>query len=333
MAVELLEQQITAAKISTSKPFVTKDTYIDPGLKELNRERNYARKIFQTTRNPVFKSKLNKINKMISKLSEKVQSEGLVNELRKLNADDGTIWKYVKPFKKKFKNIPNLISPAGIANTDQEKANFLADSLEKQFTLNNISDPDTEEIVSDSVTCFRINNNYPSELNDPPFPSEIVKCIKKLKINKAPGIDSIDNKMLKNLPWNIILNLNTIIHKIMAIGHFPSRWKTATVVPILKPANSLTAFCSHTLTPLSSANHYTEPSSHPLALRTQQLTDSSRQLACPHDWTQDLWRSVPDSYCHYSFTRHDVTLTSSFQSYVTEKDYDELKGLSLTFPD
>ncbi|GBM74232.1 RNA-directed DNA polymerase from mobile element jockey [Araneus ventricosus] len=182
---------------------------------------------------------------MISKLSEKVQNEGLVNELRNLNADDGTIWKYVKPFKKKFKNIPNLISPAGIGNTDQEKANFLADSLEKQFTLNNVSDPDTEEIVSDSVTCFRINNNYPSELNDPPFPPEIVKCIKKLKINKAPGIDSINNKILKNLPWNIILNLNTIIHKIMTIGHFPSRWKTATVVPILKPGKDPTDTSSY----------------------------------------------------------------------------------------
>ncbi|GBN71387.1 hypothetical protein AVEN_149360-1 [Araneus ventricosus] len=170
MAVELHEKQITAAKISTSKPFVPKDMYVDPRLKELNKERNYARKISQTTRNPVFKSKLNKINKLISKLSEKVQNEGLVNELQNLRADNGTIWKYVKPFKKKHRNIPNLISPAGIANTDQEKANFLADSLEKQFTLNNISDPDTEEIVSDSVTCFRINNNYPSELNASPFP-------------------------------------------------------------------------------------------------------------------------------------------------------------------
>ncbi|GBL92882.1 hypothetical protein AVEN_164225-1, partial [Araneus ventricosus] len=137
---------------------------------------------------------------MISKLSEKVQNEGLVNELRNLNADDGTIWKYVKPSKKKFKNIPNLISPAGIGNTDQEKANFLADSLEKQFTLNNISDPDTEEIVSDSVTCFRINNNYPSELNDPPGRAERVGGRGKGEIGRGPGIDSINNKILKNLP-------------------------------------------------------------------------------------------------------------------------------------
>ncbi|GBM55658.1 hypothetical protein AVEN_6848-1 [Araneus ventricosus] len=46
----------------------------------------------------------------------------------------------------------------------------------------------------------------------------------------------------------------------------------------------------------------------------------ARQLACSHDWTQDLCRSAPDFLRHYSFTRHDVTLTSSFQSYLTEKD-------------
>ncbi|GBN20836.1 hypothetical protein AVEN_74933-1 [Araneus ventricosus] len=166
--------------------------YIDPRLKELNRERKFARKLFKPLETMF--SSLNLL-KLISKLSEKIETDELIN----LNADDGTIWKHVKPFKKKYKNIPNLIGPAGIANTDQDKANFLANSLETHFTLNSISDPETIMKSVNSLT---------------PHPSEILLCIKKLETNKAPGIDCIKNKMLKNLPCNIILNLNTIIEKI-----------------------------------------------------------------------------------------------------------------------
>ncbi|GBN10446.1 RNA-directed DNA polymerase from mobile element jockey [Araneus ventricosus] len=69
---------------------------------------------------------------------------------------------------------------------------------------------------------------------DPPLPSEVLYRIKSLRINKAPGIDGINNKMIKSLPLQTILTITTIIHKITTPGHFSTRWKAATVIPILK---------------------------------------------------------------------------------------------------
>ncbi|GBM27702.1 RNA-directed DNA polymerase from mobile element jockey [Araneus ventricosus] len=235
-----LEDEIINEKISTSNPVKENYIYHDSKLRGLNYERNLAMKIFQTYRDPVLKRKLNKLNKQIKKLNQKIETDAFTNELLNVNATDGTVWKFGTPFKKKTKNIPSLNGPGGIANTDLEKANFLAESLEKKFTLNNITTPDTEELVADSVMRFRTEANSVCKDFDPPLPSEVLDCIKSLRIDKAPGIDGINNKMIKNLPLHTILTITTIIHKIMTLGHFPTRWKTATVVPILKPGKDPT---------------------------------------------------------------------------------------------
>ncbi|GBN79499.1 hypothetical protein AVEN_50305-1 [Araneus ventricosus] len=152
-----LEDEMNNLKISKSKP--VKENYIYHGskLRELNFERNHSRKTFQNYRDTVLKRKLNKLNKQIK---QKIETDAFKNELLNVNATDGTVWKFVTPFKKKIKNIPSLNEPAGIANTDLEKANFLAENLETLFTLNSITNPDTEELVADSVKRFRTETKF-----------------------------------------------------------------------------------------------------------------------------------------------------------------------------
>ncbi|GFT01572.1 probable RNA-directed DNA polymerase from transposon X-element [Trichonephila clavipes] len=62
----------------------------------------------------------------------------------------------------------------------------------------------------------------------------------KIKTNKAAGIDRITNRMLKHLPLVPIFELTNIITNIIKIGYFPIAWKTATVIPILKPGKDPT---------------------------------------------------------------------------------------------
>ncbi|GBN73212.1 putative RNA-directed DNA polymerase from transposon X-element [Araneus ventricosus] len=212
--VRNIESQINHARVAASKPIKPNTIYVDARLKELSAERNYARKTFQSTRSPVLKRYLNKINKQINKLDQKVEINSLATEMTNVNTEDGTIWKFVRPFKKKYKKIPPLISLAGIANTDTEKANCLANSLEAQFTVNYISHPDTEETVNDSATCFRLEISPDNQMSGGPlFPSEIQNCIKNLKNNKSPGLDRFSNKMIKNLPKRFLFIITTIIHK------------------------------------------------------------------------------------------------------------------------
>ncbi|GBM48234.1 RNA-directed DNA polymerase from mobile element jockey [Araneus ventricosus] len=208
-------------------------------LVKLNKDRNLARKMFQNSRNPALKRILNKLNKKIIKLSEKIENESLNNKLVNINTYDGKLWNFVKSFKSKKQNIPTLNDTANIALTDIEKANCLANSLETQFTLYNISDINTENSVKRFVENFRILNVKCAD-TDLPSPSEVLGCIKKLKNNKAPGIDSISNMMIRNLSHNVIFYLTFLFQKILTLGHFPQRWKTATVVPILKPGKDPT---------------------------------------------------------------------------------------------
>ncbi|GBN87144.1 putative RNA-directed DNA polymerase from transposon BS [Araneus ventricosus] len=195
--------------------------------------------MFQNSRNPALKRIVDNLNKKIIKLNEKIENESLNNKLVNINIYDGKLWKFVKPFKSKKQNISTLTGTANIALTDTEKANCLANSLETQFTLNNISDKNTENTVKRSVEYFGTLNVKCTD-SDRPSPSEVLGCIKKLKNNKAPGTDGISNMMIRKLPNNVIFYLTFLLQKVLILGHFPQRWKTATVVPIFKPGKDPT---------------------------------------------------------------------------------------------
>ncbi|GBN26719.1 hypothetical protein AVEN_56154-1 [Araneus ventricosus] len=133
-----IENQINHAKIMSSSPSKPNQILFNAELVKFNKERNIARKMVQNSRNPALKRKMNNLNKQIIKLSEKIESERLNNKLININIYDGKLWNFVRPFKCKKQNIPTLNGTVNTAFTDIEKANCRANSLETQFTLNNI---------------------------------------------------------------------------------------------------------------------------------------------------------------------------------------------------
>ncbi|GBN11930.1 hypothetical protein AVEN_98219-1 [Araneus ventricosus] len=104
-----LQDEILNAKISTSNPVKENYIYHDSKLRELNSERNHARKMFQTYRDLVLKRKLNKLNKQINKLHQKIETDAFTNELLNVNATDDTVWKFVTPLKTKLKTFHHLM--------------------------------------------------------------------------------------------------------------------------------------------------------------------------------------------------------------------------------
>ena len=69
----------------------------------------------------------------------------------------------------------------------------------------------------------------------PTSPGEILSVIKKLKKNKAPGHDGINNSTVKNLPSKIIILLTYIFNAIFRLSYFPNSWKSAMIITIPKP--------------------------------------------------------------------------------------------------
>ncbi|GFU62487.1 RNA-directed DNA polymerase from mobile element jockey [Trichonephila clavipes] len=158
-----------------------------------------------------------------------------------LEAEDGSLWNASREFRKKAPPIPALKGPAKIAYSDTDKSEIIADSLQNQFKLNDINN-DTDRTITHVVHNYLENEN--NFTNIPPIstllPSEIIEYIDNNNIKKAAGIDRISNRMLKHLPLISIFELTNIITNIIKLGYFPLKWKTAAVIPILKPGKDPT---------------------------------------------------------------------------------------------
>lgn len=97
---------------------------------------------------------------------------------------------------------------------------------------------DIEEEVIDSVTQYLQIPGNKQEIKLA-TPKEIQQIIKLLPNNKAPGMDKICNKLIKNLPKKAVVQLMYIINAILITGYFPDKWKIAVVIPIPKPGKDL----------------------------------------------------------------------------------------------
>ncbi|GBO37692.1 putative RNA-directed DNA polymerase from transposon BS, partial [Araneus ventricosus] len=243
IAVEKFTKNLqNAHRFATKMVKKSTATYIHANIKDLIKTRNKTKKAWQTLRNPLIKTELNRIEKLIKKLDKNSRQKDQTEELEALNTEDGTLWRKAKIMRKKAQKIPALLGENGFAYSDSIKAETIALSLEKQFSLNDLSHKETENKVKKSTENFStlpLTNNQIDNLKCIQ-PSEVIKVIRNLNIKKACGLDCITNKMLKNLPCTMIFEFTEIINNIFKFNYFPKAWKTAVVVPILKPGKDPT---------------------------------------------------------------------------------------------
>ncbi|GFS51906.1 probable RNA-directed DNA polymerase from transposon X-element [Trichonephila clavipes] len=237
--VSNLTDEILNAHASASRPFYhTEQPYVQGELKELFKERNKARKTWQHTRHPQHKTELNRLQNAIKRKIYHYRQQAWEDNLSTLNAEDNSLWGIAKAFRKKTSPISALNGPTGIALSDPNKTEVIAHSLEKQFHLNDIHNPHKYEIITSVVDAYMDSNINNTDIIPPTLPSEIIQIIKKIKIKKCPGRDGITNKMLKKLPRLTIFKITNIINNMLTLRYFPMSWKTAVVIPILKPGKN-----------------------------------------------------------------------------------------------
>ncbi|GFX76084.1 probable RNA-directed DNA polymerase from transposon X-element [Trichonephila clavipes] len=167
-----------------------------------------------------------------------IRQQAWEDNLSTLNAEDNSLWGIAKAFRKKTSPISALNGPTGIALSDTNKTEVIAHSLEKQFHLNDIHNPRKDEIITSVVDAYMDSNINNTDIIPPTLPSEIIQIIKKIKIKKCPGRDGITNKMLKKLPRLTIFKITNIINNMLTLRYFLISWKTAVVIPILKPGKN-----------------------------------------------------------------------------------------------
>lgn len=187
------------AALQSTPPQVPQDNVNDLPLeiKQLLKEKRKARAIWHRSRNPADKTKFNHLtNKLKTKLKQ-MREESFKEYLNKLNKYDQSIWKPIKNARKPKAYIPPIrqttpqLGPW--AKSDAEKAELFAQHFSNIFTphTDDIDHEMEQNLARISETGLQITLTTPREIQ---------KEIKLLGLKKAPGIDKITPKMLKELP-------------------------------------------------------------------------------------------------------------------------------------
>jgi hypothetical protein len=140
-------------------------------------------------------------------------------------------------------SVSPRVTPGGIALSDSENAEALADNLEAQFQP--VTDPSVPAVIEKVDVALR--SYLISPASEPKFsnPEEVQEAIRELKVGKAPGPNGIPNRALKHLPQRAISLLVLIFNAILITTPFPTLWQHPRVMSILKPGKDPTLSSSY----------------------------------------------------------------------------------------
>jgi hypothetical protein len=215
---------------------------IPDDLKKGIKIKNFVRKMWQKHRNPMLKAIVNKMEKDIRSAINKIRNDNWQVKLSNIKPSNQSVWSTARMLKNNKTHIPPLEIENKIYITPQEKAEKIA----LQFSKNHKNPLKS----TDPVFTDQVNKQVKDFLNDASIDyscqsfadeDELIGVIKKLKNKKSPGIDKIQNQLIKRLPSRGIVYLLFIINSCLKLSYFPERWKTAKVTPILKPSKSPTS--------------------------------------------------------------------------------------------
>jgi hypothetical protein len=123
--------------------------------------------------------------------------------------------------------------PGGLALSDSEKAEALADSLEAQFQR--VNDPSDQAVIGMVNEAMRAYEYAPASEPKLTSPSEVQQAIKELRFGKTPGPNGVPSRVLRHLPKRAITFLTKVFNAVLRRQYFASAWKHARVVSTLKP--------------------------------------------------------------------------------------------------
>jgi hypothetical protein len=241
--INKLTQALLHAKKLHSQTISTKTprTQIPPEIINLTKDRNKYRKLHQRTGLLAYKNLTQDLNRDIKNKIITYNNNQWETLLKNASTKNNSLWKLTRARTKKRSEIPPLTNINNVeAITNKQKAESFAEYFQSIHNYNN--DNDTQQV--------RIENEIDRltkqpTTTDPEYikktqtnPHEIGTILHKLKNNKAAGDDQIDNLLIKNISRKAKVQLSHIINAALKLNYFPSQYKTATVVPILKPGKN-----------------------------------------------------------------------------------------------
>ena len=242
-SIDELTQTISdaiAQSIPTKKPFENKYELPKHILNQIQ-NRNSLRKIYQKTRNAALKPLVNESTRKIKESILNHRNKQWENKLSSLTPKDNSLWKMVKTLKGQNKtHIPPLKDSNGTLFQEKDKAEVLAKHFQSVHSLTENMGTREHNQYTNQTYLNTINLQHKTDSVKLATPKEIKRAIMKTKSKKAPGIDGIQNIVLKYLPKKAIVQITYIFNACLKQGYFPSGWKKAKILPIHKPGKDKT---------------------------------------------------------------------------------------------
>lgn len=211
----------------------TKGKVYPLGIKQLLSEKRRQRRVWQQSRSPEDKRKLNNMTKKLSKMIQVFNDSSMNRYLQTLTSDSSTgysLWKATKNLKRPIAHTPPIkIGPGAWAKNNEQKAKRFAEHLEAIFQPN-------EGESNVTPTLNDENNMLEEEDIRLVTPREVINEIRRnINLRKSPGYDLISGEILKNLPKKALIKLTTLINAALRLKYVPDSWKIAEVIMIAKP--------------------------------------------------------------------------------------------------
>lgn len=208
-------------------------------------EKRRLRQRWQLTRSDPDKREYNRANKQLKTLLSQHKNQGIQNYLENLSANEQTnysLWKATRKIKRPTPHVAPIHQENGRwARSSKEKADAFAEYLTKVFTPFPCQLPDEEAKIKEFL-----ESPFQMSLPLKPFTiREVEEEIQKINTKKSPGYDLITGTIIKQLPTKAIQALTHLYNSILRVRHFPSQWKTAQIIMILKPGKPPTEITSY----------------------------------------------------------------------------------------
>ena len=176
-------------------------------------------------------ARLPDLNNNINKLINEHKKTKWQEHLAKCDPGSKKLWTTIKS----LGNQPQQPNNQGIEfnNKIYNHAKHIADQFNRQYT------PDPHKKPQQPLRRILRNMKKKTKHQKITFtPAQTQAAIKKAKSSKALGPDNISPIMLKNLGPIAINYLTKIFNKCMELTIIPSIWKTAKIIPLLKPGKA-----------------------------------------------------------------------------------------------
>ena len=128
--------------------------------------------------------------------------------------------------------IPTLIKDSVEYKSDEEKSGVFASMLSEIYSANDNEHDFDENIkhqINEEVKLLNFSDDFL------PFSTfDLVKAIQKIKVGSSPGEDTLHNILLKNIPYDYLNRvLSVLVNRAVSTG-IPNEWKKAKIIMIPK---------------------------------------------------------------------------------------------------